>query len=99
MAFVYHNLLSDVNEGPCQTCLIKAIYNVHGWACTIYSYKDTCQLISRIYCVCVCIQYILYTYTIYTIVCVYIYIYTQYIYIHTIGYTHTHTHTPQGIIG
>lgn len=44
--FLYHNLLSDVNYGPCQTHLVKAIYSVHGRACTIYSYKDTCQFIT-----------------------------------------------------
>lgn len=25
-----HNSLSDVNYGPCQTRLVKAIYSVHG---------------------------------------------------------------------
>lgn len=44
--FLYHNSLSDVNYGPCQIRLVKAIYSVHGWACTIYSYKDTCQFIT-----------------------------------------------------
>lgn len=28
--FLYHNSLSDVNYGPCQTRLVKAIYSVHG---------------------------------------------------------------------
>lgn len=28
--FLYHNSLSDVNYGPCQTRLVEAIYSVHG---------------------------------------------------------------------
>lgn len=30
LVFLYHNSLSDVNYGPCQTHLVKAIYSVHG---------------------------------------------------------------------
>lgn len=28
--FLDHNSLRDVNYGPCQTHLVKAIYSVHG---------------------------------------------------------------------
>lgn len=44
--FLYHDSLSDVNYGPCQTHPVKAIYSVHGQACTIYSYKGTCQFVT-----------------------------------------------------